>query len=473
MELLGKGAFGVVKKGFLSKNFGNQPIAVKEIPLEPGVKDACGGVIDVRTNLTSIVREVVTLLNLRGNPNFIQILRAGLERDDYEDGDGDFFKLDLELADGDLCGHYEPNIATVSKWTASLCDALFYMHRKKMYHRDVKPSNILKIGERVVLCDFGITKQFAAEPYSGTGFVVTRWYRPPEMLYKEEDKLGSITYTSEMDMWALAVTMWEVCTKDHKNFSPGNENVNVLDKIKERLETLDSFCETISDDKLRLFFKSVFKLHDRANSLDCVQNFGLYDADTIKKFKQDWTSGYFGEKCGHANYVFQPSKSHYTRQQWNEREKIFREFIEKTKLSKRIIAHTLYVFDRMPIVKLDYNFTIAAMIACNLFVNRGVEDGFDTENPETITVTRAEYDKLVSTLRLKFATSKHLAAIAGFLRVKMGKPPPEYLIGNSVWERRLNTNIPIEWNTFVYRSLKNPYKRLYEEIAIHIDKINE
>lgn len=76
--------------------------------------------------------------------------------------------------------------------------ALKYIHSANVLHRDLKPANILiNFDCRIKICDFGLAR--GADPNKKqnlTNYVVTRWYRPPELL------LDNTRYTSAIDIWA-------------------------------------------------------------------------------------------------------------------------------------------------------------------------------------------------------------------------------------------------------------------------------
>ena len=67
-----------------------------------------------------------------------------------------------------------------------------------MLHRDIKPANILLTSDgNVKVCDFGFAR--ACRPYDNaelTDYVVTRWYRAPEVLVGDE-------YGTGVDIWAI------------------------------------------------------------------------------------------------------------------------------------------------------------------------------------------------------------------------------------------------------------------------------
>lgn len=68
--------------------------------------------------------------------------------------------------------------------------ALAHCHAHGVLHRDIKPANLLISGEGeacvVKLCDFGFARFISGGADRGVGerltsYVVTRWYRAPEV----------------------------------------------------------------------------------------------------------------------------------------------------------------------------------------------------------------------------------------------------------------------------------------------------
>ncbi|XP_043283197.1 MAPK/MAK/MRK overlapping kinase-like [Venturia canescens] len=109
-----------------------------------------------------------------------------------------------------------------------LLKGLEHLHKHGLFHRDVKPENILVKGDTVKLADLGsIRGIYSRPPY--TEYISTRWYRSPECL------LTTGFYGPKMDVWAIGCVYYELLTS--KPLFPGSNEVDQLSKIHTILGT--------------------------------------------------------------------------------------------------------------------------------------------------------------------------------------------------------------------------------------------
>uniref|UniRef100_A0A8C4HY28 mitogen-activated protein kinase n=1 Tax=Dicentrarchus labrax TaxID=13489 RepID=A0A8C4HY28_DICLA len=98
---------------------------------------------------------------------------------------------------------------------------LKYIHSAGIIHRDLKPGN-LAINQdcELKILDFGLARQTDTEM---TGYVVTRWYRAPEVI------LSWMHYTQTVDIWSVGCIMAEML--QGKPLFKGSDHLDQLTEI--------------------------------------------------------------------------------------------------------------------------------------------------------------------------------------------------------------------------------------------------
>uniref|UniRef100_A0A182VWS5 Protein kinase domain-containing protein n=1 Tax=Anopheles minimus TaxID=112268 RepID=A0A182VWS5_9DIPT len=118
----------------------------------------------------------------------------------------------------------------VRKMLYQIVLGLEHLHQNGIFHRDVKPENILVkfsggiVGRKEILqlADFGSAARIANRPPFAT-YIATRWYRAPECM------LSMGYYGPKMDVWAVGCCFYEMLTL--KPLFQGASEVEMLDAI--------------------------------------------------------------------------------------------------------------------------------------------------------------------------------------------------------------------------------------------------
>lgn len=95
----------------------------------------------------------------------------------------------------------------IAELVAQVADALDYAHSKGIVHRDVKPANIIMLGDRTKITDFGIAKIASTANLTTTGqFLGTPNYMAPE-------QVKGTAVDGRTDLFSLGIVLYECLTR--------------------------------------------------------------------------------------------------------------------------------------------------------------------------------------------------------------------------------------------------------------------
>jgi len=216
---IGQGAYGLICAATDRQN--GDTVAVKKIA------NAFEDAIDCKRTLREI-----RLLQHFNHENVLNLRDIMLPPPGPLDAWNDIY-LALELMDTDL--HYiihSKQALTddhIQYFIYQILRGLKAIHSAKVLHRDLKPNNLL-VNKNcdLKICDFGLARGVDdSRTQALTEYVVTRWYRAPELLVENS------TYDQGIDIWSVGCILAECLGR--KALLPGRDYLQQLRLIIETL----------------------------------------------------------------------------------------------------------------------------------------------------------------------------------------------------------------------------------------------
>lgn len=213
---IGHGAYGVVISANDSNT--NSKVAIKKI----------SRAFDDPVDAKRILREI-KLMKLFSHENVIRVLDLTPPPPTTEEFDDIYIVQDLMETDlHRIIYSKQPlTISHIQYFIYQVLRGLKYIHSANVLHRDLKPSNLLLNSNcDLKICDFGLAR-VAEEAGDQTEYVVTRWYRAPEIM------LACQHYTYAIDIWSVGCIFAELLGR--RAMFPGDDYMAQLRLICDRL----------------------------------------------------------------------------------------------------------------------------------------------------------------------------------------------------------------------------------------------
>eukprot|EP00903_Cladosiphon_okamuranus_P008871 g8493.t1 len=266
LGLLGEGSFGTVATA--TDHETGKKLAIKRIHPIAGS----------RSGARHILREVSIMRALRYHPNIINLEDVRIA------SDLSTLYIVMELMECDLQRILASGQVLTADHVKVLLKQLLLgvqaMHRQGFLHRDLKPANILLLSDcQLRITDFGHSRRIntpsspptgvkpakndaADDEFSLTGYVVTRWYRAPEVMLGPDGSYGE-----PADIWSVGCIFGEMLGSRGALF-PGKHYIEQVSLTlgavgNPGVETNDALGYELSEDALK-FLRTVEHLNGRA-----------------------------------------------------------------------------------------------------------------------------------------------------------------------------------------------------------------
>ncbi|OMJ85030.1 hypothetical protein SteCoe_13752 [Stentor coeruleus] len=286
IKQIGHGAYGVVVSA-TDRRSGNK-VAIKKIP------KTFEDLIDAKR----ILREI-KLLTFFEHENIISLI--DLLRPPARTGFEDIYIItDLMETDMHRVIYSRQDLSDehIQYFMYQLMRGLLFMHSADVIHRDLKPSNLLLNKNcDLKICDLGLARGFDnAKDDNLTEYVVTRWYRAPEVI------LNASHYSKALDIWGTGCVFAELLGR-----SPLFPGEDYLDQVQRIIAVLGMPSQEdmsfIGNESAKRYIKSLPKrqrvpwstLYPKANpiALDLLNNMLVFNPDNRFNVEECLAHPYF------------------------------------------------------------------------------------------------------------------------------------------------------------------------------------
>ena len=220
-------------------------------PISAGAMGAVYRASDTQTNSDVAVKRLLDkrhaarfeiearLLSQLRHPRVVRVV------DYFQDDSGQYLVMNL-VRGQDLGSMLKDRpsglpVAEAVEHTREACEAVQYVHEQQIVHRDVKPQNLIRGGDGVVLVDFGIATEVGDDVNPGTIGIGTPKFMAPEVF------AGGVV-SPRSDVFGLAATLWTLLVGKPPVYAERTRLMDIVpDATPELQETVKAGLEVIPE----------------------------------------------------------------------------------------------------------------------------------------------------------------------------------------------------------------------------------
>lgn len=260
IEKLGHGGMGAV---FRAKDrLSQKEVALKKV-LAPEANLQMSFMTESKSNFRLSLAQEFRILATMRHPNIISVLDYGFDADRAP-----YFTMEL-LPNAQTITQYAQNLDEKArvKLLIELLQALEYLHRHRITHRDLKPDNVLVAEGRVRVLDFGLSTNDGSQAFEDDQIAGTLGYIAPEILRSE------FPPSERSDLYSVGIIAYQIfagqlpfnpldlsgmiSTLPDMDLVPASVGVSLaiakllnkdpFDRFMNAHETIIAFCEAIGE----------------------------------------------------------------------------------------------------------------------------------------------------------------------------------------------------------------------------------